>query len=204
MFNKKSLILILLALNLATSLRINDFCVRKQEECKGFYDEKQNYKTECNLIECYGTHSKQCKNSNICSTNVTECDIYNQLETLFKMYLEIEYINPKLAAKYKEQKKKFILFNKKIKECEIKAYHFDTNDYCVNGKNCKTAFGYGFLKTIKQTDCKCPKKLSFKCGDFCTKNSDSCDYKSKNKNKLSKINNCGNQNTNFKNYFSIF
>jgi hypothetical protein len=203
MLKQKSLILILLALNLTTSLLVNDFCIRKQKECKGFYDEKQNYKIKCNLIECYGTQSNQCSNR-ICSKNVTKCDKYNQLESIMKMYLEIEKIYPNLAAKYKEQKNKFYLLNNKIKDCKIKAYKFDSNDYCVNGKNCWTSFGYGLLKTIKQTDCKCLIKLSFKCGDFCTKNSDSCDYKSNNKNKLSKINNCGNQNTNFKNYFSIF
>ncbi len=205
MFNKTSLTLILLALNLTTCLIVNDFCVRKQEECKGVYDKKQNYKIKCNLVECYGTYSNQCGNLRICSKNITKCDKYNQLESLMKMYLEIEEIYPNLVAKYKEQKKNFYLLNKKIKNCKIKAYVFNSNDYCRNGKNCWTSFGYGFLKTIKQIDCKCPAKLSFKCGDFCTKNSDSCDYKSNNnKNKLSKINNCGNQNTNFKNYFSIF
>ncbi len=74
MFNKTSLTLILLALNLTTCLIENDFCVRKKEECKGVYDKKQNYKIKCNLVECYGTYSNQCNNLNICSNNIIKCE----------------------------------------------------------------------------------------------------------------------------------
>ena len=193
MLNKKSLMLILFALNLTISLMVNDFCIRKQEKCKGFYDEKQNYKIKCNLVECYGTYSNQCNNLNICSKNITKCDKYNQLESLMKMYLEIEAINPKYASKHTGQKKKFYLFKKNIKDWKNKAFRFDSNDFCLSGKNCWKTTGIGYLKTIKKIDCKCPIKLSFKCGEYCAKDSNACDYYKSIKN-FPKINNCGSRN----------
>ncbi len=51
MLNKNILIIILLGLNLTTGLKSSDFCYPKQKECKGFYDEKQNYKVKCNSNE---------------------------------------------------------------------------------------------------------------------------------------------------------
>ncbi len=207
MLNKNILIIILLGLNLTTGLKSSDFCYPKQKECKGFYDEKQNYKVKCNLMKCHGKFSFDCE-SNLCSTNKTECSKYNQLGIFMKISQEIHTIDPLFVAKHSKEINRVKNFNKFITVCRPKSYELKSDDFCVNGRNCRTSYGYGHLKMIKNVDCKCPIKQSFKCDKYCSVNSDACSYlKSLNKNNKKNttgIRDCGNHNSlDFKSYFSI-
>jgi len=61
-------------------------------------------------------------------------------------------------------RKKFKLFKEQIGECKNKIYEFESNDFCLNGQNCKKK-GYfsNWFQMSKNFDCKCPAKKSFKC-----------------------------------------
>jgi hypothetical protein len=201
--NCQNLVIFFLVLHLAESLKVNDLCMRKQKECRGLHD-RLNYKIECNLTKCHGSFHNQCGNSNICSRYRTNCDEYDQLESLMKIFHRIR----DNYSQKSEIKKKFNLFNKNIKECKLKTYEFNSNGFCVNGIKCWAIVRHGHLKTIKKSDCKCPIKLSFRCDEYCAVNSIACDYfkSNKNKKKFKKINNCGNnqETYNFESYISIF
>ena len=200
MFNKKCLILILLAqLNFTFSLKSTDFCTIKQKECKGYNDESQNYQIKCNPIKCYGTFKHKCGESNICSKNLAYCDEYNQLDSHIKMIHEIQLIDSILNKKYLEQKKEFILFKQHIQDCKIKTYKFQSIDFCENGRNCKVLLGKGSKKIAKEIDCKCPSQQSLKCGKYCSIDSNACDfYRSiKNKKYFTNIQDCGNHNATY-------
>ncbi len=201
--NCQNLVIFFLVLHLAESLKVNDLCMRKQKECRGLHD-GLNYKIECNLTKCHGSFHNQCGNSNICSRYRTNCDEYDQLESLMKIFHRIR----DNYSQKSEIKKKFNLFNKNIKECKMKTYEINSNGFCVNGIKCWAIVRHGHLKTIKKSDCKCPIKLSFRCDEYCAVNSIACDYfkSNKNKKKFNKINNCGNnqETYNFESYISIF
>ncbi len=75
LLNKKSIIfLVLLTSNLSiTSLKLAGFCILKQQEWKGFYDNQHKYHFKCESIKFHGTFNNDC-GFNICSRNKT---IYN-------------------------------------------------------------------------------------------------------------------------------
>jgi hypothetical protein len=203
MFEKKSLIVVFLALHLTISLKIKDFCLRKQEECKGYYDEKQIYKIKCNPIKCHGKIDYDC-GSNLCSKGSSECEKYIKFDEDFKTLIRTKPIDPVLAVKHLEKRKKYNSFTKRIKQCLIKVYEFDSNDFCLNGKVCmetrKFLKGLGYHLVKKQVACKCSSELSFKCDKFCTKNSNACDFYKSNKNTKyfnNNINNCEYGNSTF-------
>jgi hypothetical protein len=212
MFNKKSLIVLFLTLHLTNGLKSTDFCIQKQNECKGFYDKHENYFIKCNPIKCHGKLSFDC-GSNVCSKDKTECYEYSQLNLYMKMLMERQTVNTLVAVKYLTDGKQFKIFNKEIKDCAIKKiYNFQANDFCVNGKNCiemrKVMKGFGYNYVTKQIDCKCPIKLNFKCGKYCTSDSNACDYYKSMKNEnhsLANVNDCGNQHVTFlRSYFNLW
>ena len=106
-------------------------------------------------------------------------------------------------SKNLKEKAKLIMLNKEIQICKEKIYTFNSNDFCQTGFNCnektiKSAI-YGYYFNVKKIDCKCPNENSFKCGKYCTENSNACDYSRQkeiknNKTLLAKIKNCGNDN----------
>ena len=200
MFEKKSLIVVFLALHLTISLKIKDFCLRKQEECKGYYDEKQIYKIKCNPIKCHGKIDYDCGSNQ----GSSECEKYIKFDEDFKTLIRTKPIDPVLAVKHLEKRKKYNSFTKRIKQCLIKVYEFDSNDFCLNGKVCmetrKFLKGLGYHLVKKQVACKCSSELSFKCDKFCTKNSNACDFYKSNKNTKyfnNNINNCEYGNSTF-------
>ena len=48
------LLLFLIIFNLTYCMRSNDFCIPKEEECKGLYDNHHQYQTQCNTLKCNG------------------------------------------------------------------------------------------------------------------------------------------------------
>ncbi len=205
---KKNIILILFFIvHLTLSLKSIDFCIAKQEACKGFYDEKHEYKIKCEPIKCHTEFSYDC-GSSVCSRNIITCNGYkNALSKFMKIVNLIHYKNPKLAAKYLKEKNKTQIITKHIKYCQNN-FKFTPNDFCLNGKNCvemrKDLIGFGFnyrsLITAKKVDCKCPASKSFKCDKYCATDSIACDYYKilENQKHFINISECGNRDTMFK------
>ncbi len=200
MFNRKILMILFLTLHLKIGLKSSNYCFIKQQACKGFYDEKQVYHIQCEKIKCHGQFSHDC-GLNVCSRNNTDCMKYDKFKVSMKISIGRHPINSKTTNKQFEQKKLFDSFNKNINDCQNKIYKFNSNDFCINGKDCKTIHKYGLLKIkySKKTECKCPSKQSFKCDKYCTIDSNACDYfkSNENKNHFENINDCGNHNHTF-------
>ena len=184
MLNKKSLIILSLTFHFSIGIKSTDFCVLKQKECKGYYNENQIYKIECNSIKCHGAFRYDCV-SNICTNKVTECSKYKKMNTYFNILNTIRSIDTILYAKNLNQTIKIKTFNHNIKDCNNKIYKFQKNDFCINGKNCLVkrkignifSFNYVYGKTIfRGTECHYPNEQSFKCGKLCTIDSNACNY----------------------------
>lgn len=202
MFNKKILIFLFLA-DLTLCIKPTDFCILKQEECKGYYDINQIYHTKCSSIKCHGKLKYDC-GSNICSKNKIDCEDFVQVDSYLIYYniLHLLKYKTKFSAKYSKEINKIKDFSKSLQECPKMIYKFVSDDFCVNGKNCfeinNNLKGFGFnyrkLKTTEKIDCKCPKRQSFKCGEYCSTNSIACDYhkSAKNEKLISQIKDCGN------------
>jgi hypothetical protein len=198
MFKKTILIIIFLTLHLTLSLKSTHFCILKQQECKGFYNRQEYYHIKCNLIPCHGSFSYEC-GFHFCTRNSTQCNEYNQMYTHLKNLLVTQSMNPILSIKHLEQKNKITLFNKQLKDCQNKTYEFKSNDFCLNGRNCKVTFIRRHRMTVK-TACMCPlDKQSFKCDQYCATNSLACDYYKSlnNKKQFNHIKHCGNHNTTY-------
>ena len=186
-FNK---IILFVSLHLTISLKSNDFCIPIQKVCRGYYDINQTYQIKCNLIDCYGSYSIKCSNLNICSNIKSNCNEYiNKLSNYEKIINLIIFKIPKYAKILKERYNKNKNKNKNLKNCQFKPYNFKKNDFCLNGLNCfeikKELKGFGFnyrsFITKLKIDCRCPKRQSFRCGNYCSIDSIACDhYKSMN------------------------
>jgi len=201
MIFKKSLIF-LLTLHLVVTLKNIDFCIRKQQECKGFYDIQHNYHIHCELMKCNGTFKNDC-GFNICSKNENNCIDYIYFYS--NLAITTPAIDALFALKDFEKQNKFQSFNQKIPDCKNKIYKFESKDFCSNKGNCFMINSYfnGFASGRKIThkfDCKCPSKESFKCGKYCATNSIACDYFKSNKIK-NKMSDCDNQNIIFNRYY---
>ena len=177
--------LFLLAFHLTICLKSTDFCISKrQKECKGYYDRHKQYQIKCNTIKCHGTFSFDCE-SNICSKNKIECDEYKNVDAFAKLVSLIDDL--RYAPKKSKTINEIESFKKKIKNCQLKPYNFKKNDFCINGQNCfeikKEMKGFGFnyrsLLTKKKIDCRCPKRQSFRCGNYCSIDSIACDFYNK-------------------------
>jgi hypothetical protein len=205
MLNKKSLINLFLLFNLAMSIKTNNFCFIKQKECKGYY--KQHYQIKCELIKCHGTFKHECGSTNICSDSITECSEYIKINTFYNVLNTIRTFDPIIFTKNLNQTNKIKYFNKNIKVCKNKVPKFKANDFCVNGKNCiekKKKIGniFGLFNYLsqnhiaKKTECHCPNEKSFKCGKYCTIDSNTCNYYKLIVNKIhfKNIKHCGNHN----------
>ena len=62
------------------------------------------------------------------------------------------------------------------KEIEGQVYRADVSAYkkCDERKKVSNGFGYKYIRI--KNECICPTKQSFRCGKYCTTNSDTCDY----------------------------
>ena len=76
---------------------------------------------------------------------------------------------------------------------------FKSNDFCLNGKNCKEV-QHNRYRIYYEIDCKCPAEKSFKCGKYCATNSIACGFIESNKIENKNIADCGNQNKTFDKY----
>ena len=197
---KKVLILLFLIFNLTFALKSSNFCVPKQQECKGYYDDNQNYKIKCNTIKCNGLYQTKC-GLNMCSQNRNDCKEFKRLNTYIKIKQQLK------PTKIKEKNNTMNSFRKHIKDCKYKIYKFELKDFCLNSNDCKTFLGHRY-KMVKQVDCKCPNEKNYICGKYCTTDSIACNYfqlLNETKYNFLNIKNCGNQNSVYmKPYFTLW
>ena len=112
------LFLTLLALDLTIGLKLNDFCIEKQQECKGFYNENQSYHTKCELIKCHSKFNNSC-GLNYCSRKKTECiqfhDLNSQMNILIPRMVPFQIKVPQIV--YEK-----LSFQNLIKEVNLKIW----------------------------------------------------------------------------------
>jgi hypothetical protein len=201
MLNKKFIVILLLKLHLTIfCLKPTEFCILRQQECKGFYDRSQNYQIKCNKVKCHGTFKHACE-SNICSNNVTVCEDYSKMNMKQNILLSKQVLNLVFALRHMQERENIKSFKNQFKDCKNKVYEFKSNDFCVNGNNCKIILGYRYQVT-RPSNCRCPRKKSFECDKYCTTNSIACDYYKSMRNKkqfanIKDIKECGNQNSTY-------
>ncbi len=201
MFKKRSFIFLVLTLHLSLSLKSIDFCVLKQQECKGYYDKNQIYHIKCESIKCHGNFKYECT-PNICSTKKNECKKYIKWDTYLKLINTIRIFDSKLANLEFKKINEIKSFKKDLKDCHKKKYEFTPTDFCVNSRNCieireyLKGFGFNYRRIItsEKIYCQCPKSQSFKCGKYCATHSIACDYYKSNEKQFFHIKHCGNYN----------
>ena len=154
-------------------------------------------------IECFGLYSYKCEKT-LCSKNKTECNRYKIMNYHKKLMFDFIKFDEHYLNKYEEEKKQLELFSNNLKHCE---YKFKADEFCLNGKNCtelkKTPITRNYI--IYKVDCKCPASKTFKCGQYCTKDSVACDYYKSNAKIKKSIKKCGNENNStVKPFFSLW
>jgi hypothetical protein len=115
-------------------------------------------------------------------------------------------MNPFISTRHLKAQNKIKSFNKHIKDCQNKIYEFKSDDFCVNGRTCKTALSH-LSGMAKQTDCRCPTSKSFICEKYCAVDSIACDYYKSitNNSRFDNIKDCDNKNIiYFRPYFTIW
>jgi len=151
----------------------NEFCFKNEKiNCTGMYNSLNlKYTEKCEKISCQTPLPYNCKD--YCTLNMLDC-----MNLIFSQ----SYNNFKISVRN--------CFNLKHK----------SSDFCLNGKNCFLITTNKIAIISNIIDCKCPENESFKCGDYCTKDSVICDFiiKLKKKSALNKTKSCNNANTNYR------
>jgi hypothetical protein len=173
--------LLLLQFDLGFGLKSINFCAFRNKE-----------------HECRGQFSYKCESFQICSKNKTDCLNYNLLNSYVKLLFEFKIINPQYSIIHEEERRRFKLFNKHIENCK---YKFEPEDFCLNG-----AQSTDKKLTHSNVNYECPKRKSFKCGNYCATNSYACNYhKSNGKSRqFFNIAKCANQKLSLFRFFNLW
>jgi hypothetical protein len=86
-----------------------------------------------------------------------------------------------LFSKLRVYRYEYEILMSMIKDCQIrKSVKFNSNDICLNTKDCNKPFTHRLFSNLKSV-CKCNQKYSYKCKMvYCAKNEQTCDdFKSK-------------------------
>jgi hypothetical protein len=166
------ILILILSVNYLESLNLTDYCLNKE--------------TKRNHLECHGKHNLSCGDI-LCSNHEASCRGIRLFSGVKNMQRN--------EKNYLHYRKKFNLFLRQIKLCpEAPKYKWNTNDICLNSKDCFKAIYGVWSFQMKQTECKCTGKYSYKCtNNFCATNKKVCDEALKG-NSISKIKNkCNNK-----------
>ena len=153
------IILFIFLFNLTNCLKSNNFCELDSEK---------------HQHRCHGSFSFKCA-ANICAKNQADSIEYRQMIENLKIYSAKNE-----TKKYLKEMVKYKVIKKSFKKCELKPPNI-TNDFCMVRKvSPKIGIGYKASK-FSNVDCEClTEELSFRCGRYCTVDSTSCSYLSKN------------------------
>lgn len=194
-------VILLLLVNIILGLSPSDLCLATEKQCKGSYDSNNNFKVECSKSKCESPYGYQCGTEH-CSTSENTCkkflDFRYKLKSLrsLKSRMAIEKI-------FEIEMKKYELFIKVLKECQVSKYEWQPSDMCANGLNCRLRqelpLRYGEISFLQTPiDCPCDGSYTYECGkDYCAKDKTACDgfltMKWKNQ-EATDIDGCGNDN----------
>jgi hypothetical protein len=137
------------------------FCLKSKDLCF------KKLKTNCSDIfpyECDEQH---------CSMNKLTCTNFGSLNFVIRRM--------QASPNYEAQLKKFKLFKSQIEECTAKAYKWNSNDVCMTPNRCfekrRLPIRTGDTYIMKQVQCTCIKKHSFKCLGIsvCAQHKTACD-----------------------------
>ena len=177
---KLCLLIILVTFNFTHSIKLNDFCFRK-ETCEASSDCKER---------CYGKFSFKCGHG-LCSTNKYNCQSI-KLFSIISGHLRND-------IQYEEFEKNYQIFLQRIADCPLVDYNWTANDVCLNSKSCYYKPNIPFrlinkkINLIKYTDCDCIGEYSYKCDhNFCARHKNACNeslIKSKEQDNIKKCEN---------------
>lgn len=207
MFKSKVFILILIIqLKVALSIRSIDICFATEKHCKGSYDSKNNYVIKCEN-SCQGKYGEHC-GTDRCAINKMVCEEHQNIIQTLSLFFK--------SIKYKAEKEKFVLFNHAIKKCPINHHVWQPSDICINGLNCfqrkEIPMRNDNVYSLKKIDCPCKGEHSYRCGrDYCAVNNKACESFSLGGVGLTKteasslgLKGCGNDFITVKKTFSLF
>ena len=169
-------VFLLLAISIikeAEMFKTNDFCFITEKHCIGKFGLNKVYKTECKKTKCKGVLSFQCGTDH-CSKNESTCVKLLRFNQMFKVYL-------KTSISYYNALKEYNDFHKIIRNCTQTPYEWNSNDVCLNGKNCffthlNSMSLSGKMKVNIPINCVCQNKYSYRCSkEFCTISKRACD-----------------------------
>lgn len=193
-----SLVVLIVLLSEAFSLKKHDLCIRIQNKCKGHYDSNHNYETKCEKTKCEGKLGHKC-GSDYCAVNKRSCDTVFNLMFLLRSY--------KGLLLFEKELEKYTDFIQKINFFPTDMNQIQESDICLNGAGCVFKSGFSLIgrnDVINSVNCPCKKENSFECGDkYCTDHSNTCDGFKQNGVNFT-IKKCGNDNQILRKKFSFF
>ena len=97
----------------------NDYCIRIQNDCNGFFGFDQKYDIKCLKTTCKGKLNYKC-GLDFCARNKRSCETISNLMFLLKTY--------KGLLLFEKEHEKYSNFIGKIKKCSMKTYAIQSND----------------------------------------------------------------------------
>ena len=178
------IILFIFLFNLVNCLKSNNFCELDSEK---------------HQHQCHGSFSFKCA-AKICAKNQADSIEYRQMIENLKIYSAKNE-----TKKYLKEMIKYKVIKNSFKKCELKPPNI-ANDFCIVRKMPPNiGIGYKVYK-FSNVECECPtEELSFRCGRYCTIDSTTCSYLSKNSKIIKFISNkCDCQKTSNQSNFLTF
>jgi hypothetical protein len=154
---KKIIFLFFVSIKLIECIKVTDFCFHdifqnKIIKCK----ETKNYKYECG--------------QGICSIDRYSC----QSMKLFSTIKDTQ----KIEKNYRFLENYYETFLSQIKDCPTPPkYKWNSNDVCLNAKDCLKTTLWRIWSTLLTSQCKCKGKYDYKCNsDYCASNKQACNH----------------------------
>lgn len=154
----KIIFLFFVSIKLIECIKMTDFC---------FHDIFQN-----KIIKC-----KETKNYNYeCGQGICSIDRYScQSLKLFSKVKDTQ----KSEKNYRFFENYYEKFLSQIKDCPKTPlkYKLNSNDLCLNARDCFQAIRLLWSSIIKKGECKCKGKYDYKCdSDYCASDKQACDH----------------------------
>jgi len=149
---KNSIIFYFLLIQVALSLKSNDFC---------FLNQKNQQLLSCNKQQC---------GYDLCSPNLNACNLINEWNSISQRFAFLVNIKKELQI--------FFDFLENIQECKPSQYTNISKQVCSIEEKCKLNGLKQVLKSASKTpkQCVCTGKLRFVCGKhYCSNNKYTCE-----------------------------
>lgn len=164
-----NLLALLFLIEVINCFGLQDFCRINKYNCIGKYDNKYRYTESCDKMKCLqvNRHVNQCS-EDYCSTKTTSCDIL----------LNIDFMIGTLNFDVFQNFVNFNKFASEVSNCQVNYTLVKANEVCLKSRNCflREPYYRRLTSPLKRTECPClDYKLNFKCGEYCAKDSTTCE-----------------------------